>query len=91
MSQKVNQTENLNQSNEDCLLHFEVKGEDVHIQFEGGARNLAELIANAAVHSEEINTVLKAAMMMLIHFEMSEEEDNEEPQVSTFGGAMGQA
>jgi len=76
--------------NQDCLFKVEVKGEDVSITIEGGARDLAETLANAAIHSEEINTVLKGAMMMLIHYEMSQEEEDE-PQRPVFSGAVGEA
>lgn len=75
--------------NQDCLFKVEVKGEDVSIAIEGRARDLAETLANAAIHSEEINTVLKGAMMMLIHYEMSQEED--EPQIPAFSGIVGEA
>jgi len=75
--------------NQDCLFKVEVKGEDVSIAIEGGARDLAETLANAAIHSEEINIVLKGAMMMLIHYEMNQEED--EPQIPTFSGTVGEA
>lgn len=76
----------------DCLFHLEVTGEDVKISIEGGARDLAETIANAALHSEEVNMVLKIAMLMLAQHEMSQDEDEEdEPQTPVFGGVVGQA
>ena len=80
--------------NNNCLFSIEVLGEEVSIKIEGGAINLAETIANAATHSEEVNRVLKMAMMMLIEYEMSqnqEEEPQDEPQTPAFGGVMGQA
>jgi|694.fasta_scaffold70084_4 hypothetical protein len=80
--------------NNNCLFSIEVIGEDVSIRIEGGSINLAETIANAATHSEEVNRVLKMAMMMLIEYEMSqnqEEEPQDEPQTPVFGGVMGQA
>jgi hypothetical protein len=80
--------------NNNCLFSIEVLGEEVSIKIEGGAINLAETIANAATHSEEVNRVLKMAMMMLIEYEMSqnqEEEPQDEPQTPGFGGVMGQA
>ena len=77
----------------DCLFHLEVKGDDVEAKIEGGARDLAELLANAALHSEEINMVLKFAMLMLAQHELSEDEDEDEdePQTNIFGGVVGQA
>jgi hypothetical protein len=82
----------------DCLFHLEVKGEEVSASIEGKARDISELLANAALHSEEINMVLKMAMMMLIQHEMSQdededenEEDEDEPQTPLFGGVVGQA
>jgi uncharacterized protein YxjI len=80
--------------NNNCLFSIEVLGEEVSIKIEGSAINLAETIANAATHSEEVNRVLKMAMMMLIDYEMSqnqEEEPQDEPQTPVFGGVMGQA
>lgn len=80
--------------NNNCLFSIEVLGEEVSIKIEGGAINLAETIANAATHSEEVNRVLKMAMMMLIDYEMSQNQDEEpqdEPQTPVFGGVMGQA
>jgi len=80
--------------NNDCLFSIEVIGEEVSISVEGGPRTLAETIANAALHSDEINMVLKTAMMMLIQHEMSqdqEEESQNEPQTPIFGGVVGQA
>jgi uncharacterized protein YxjI len=80
--------------NNNCLFSIEVLGEEVSIKIEGSAINLAETIANAATHSEEVNRVLKMAMMMLIEYEMSqnqEEEPQDEPQTPVFGGVMGQA
>jgi uncharacterized protein YxjI len=80
--------------NNNCLFSIEVLGEEVSIKIEGSAINLAETIANAATHSEEVNRVLKMAMMMLIDYEMSqnqEEEPQDEPQTPGFGGVMGQA
>ena len=80
--------------NNNCLFSIEVLGEEVSIKIEGSAINLAETIANAATHSEEVNRVLKMAMMMLIEYEMSqnqEEEPQDEPQTPAFGGVMGQA
>ena len=80
--------------NNNCLFSIEVLGEEVSIKIEGSAINLAETIANAAAHSEEVNRVLKMAMMMLIDYEMSqnqEEEPQDEPQTPVFGGVMGQA
>jgi len=80
--------------NNNCLFSIEVLGEEVSIKIEGGAINLAETIANAATHSEEVNRVLKMAMMMLIEYEMSqnqEEEPQDEPQTPAFGGVVGQA
>ena len=80
--------------NNNCLFSIEVLGEEVSIKIEGSAINLAETIANAAAHSEEVNRVLKMAMMMLIEYEMSqnqEEEPQDEPQTPVFGGVMGQA
>jgi hypothetical protein len=80
--------------NNNCLFSIEVLGEEVSIKIEGGAINLAETIANAATHSEEVNSVLKMAMMMLIEYEISqnqEEESQDEPQTPAFGGVMGQA
>ena len=80
--------------NNNCLFSIEVIGEDVSIRIEGGSINLAETIANVATHSEEVNRVLKMAMMMLIEYEMSqnqEEEPQDEPQTPVFGGVMGQA
>jgi hypothetical protein len=50
----------------DCLFSIEVKGDDVSINVEGKARDLAETIANAAIHSDEVNTVLKLATMLLL-------------------------
>ena len=81
--------------NDNCLFHIEVAG-DVKISIEGSARNLSETIANAAIHSEEVNMVLKMAMMMLIQHEMSQDKDQDEepqdePQTPVFGGVMGQA
>ena len=76
----------------DCLFHLEVKGEEVSASIEGKARDIAELLANAALHSEEINMVLKFAMLMLAQHELSEDEDEEdEPQIPAFGGVVGQA
>lgn len=76
----------------DCLFHLEVTGEDVKISIEGGAGDLAETIADAALHSEEVNMVLKIAMLMLAQHEMGEDEDEEdEPQTPVFGGVVGQA
>ena len=80
--------------NNNCLFSIEVLGEDVSIKIEGGSINLAETIANAAAHSEEVNRVLKMAIMMLIEYEMSQNQDEEpqdEPQTPVFGGVMGQA
>ena len=80
--------------NNNCLFSIEVLGEEVSIKIEGSAINLAETIANAATHSEEVNRVLKMAMMMLIDYEMSqnqEEEPQDEPQTPVFGNVMGQA
>lgn len=82
--------------NDNCLFSIEVTGEDVGIKVEGSARNLSETIANAALHSEEVNMVLKMAMMMLIQHEMSQDKDQDEepqdePQTPVFGGVMGQA
>jgi hypothetical protein len=80
--------------NNNCLFSIEVLGEEVSIKIEGSAINLAETIANAATHSEEVNRVLKMAMMMLIDYEMSqnqEEEPQDEPQTPVFEGVMGQA
>jgi hypothetical protein len=80
--------------NNNCLFSIEVLGEEVSIKIEGSAINLAETIANAATHSEEVNRVLKMAMMMLIDYEMSqnqEEEPQDEPQTPVFGDVMGQA
>jgi hypothetical protein len=78
--------------NNNCLFSIEVLGEEVSIKIDGGAINLAETIANAATHSEEVNRVLKMAMMMLIEYEMSQdEEDEDEPQTPLFGGVVGQA
>ena len=75
-----------------CLFSVEVNGEEVSIKVEGGARDLAETIANAAIHSEEVNMVLKMAMMMLVQHEMElDEETEDEPQTPVFGGVMGQA
>jgi hypothetical protein len=77
-----------------CLFSIEVIGDDVDIKVEGRSRELAETIANAALHSEEVNMVLKMAMMMLIQHEMSQDEDEnkeDEPQTPVFGGVMGQA
>ena len=75
-----------------CLFSIEVTGEEVDIKVEGGARDIAETIANAAIHSEEVNMVLKMAMMMLIQHEMElDEETQDEPQTPVFGGVMGQA
>jgi hypothetical protein len=75
-----------------CLFSIEVTGEEVDIKVEGSARDIAETIANAAIHSEEVNMVLKMAMMMLIQHEMeSDEETQDEPQTPVFGGVMGQA
>jgi len=77
---------------EDCLFSIEVKGDDVSIKVEGGARDIAETLTNAAIHSEEVNMVLKRAIMMLIQYEMSQDEDKEdEPQTPLFGGVVGQA
>jgi hypothetical protein len=76
----------------DCLFHLEVKGDNVEAKIEGGLRDLAELLANAALHSEEINMVLKYTMLMLAQHELSDEdEDEEEDQASLFGGVVGQA
>jgi hypothetical protein len=80
--------------NNNCLFSIEVIGEDVSIRIEGGSINLAETIANAAAHSEEVNRVLKMAMMMLIDYEMKLDQDEEpqgEPQTPAFGGVVGQA
>jgi hypothetical protein len=65
-------------TNSNCLFSIEVIGEDVSIKIEGSAINLAETIANAAAHSEEVNMVLKAAMMMLIQYEMGQDEDEDQ-------------
>jgi hypothetical protein len=81
-------------TNNNCLFSIEVIGDDVSIKIEGGAINLAETIADAATHSEEVNRVLKMAMMMLINYEMEldqDEEPQDEPQTPVFGGVMGQA
>ena len=80
--------------NNNCLFSIEVLGEEVSIKIEGGSINLAETIANAAARSEEVNRVLKMAIMMLIEYEMSQNQDEEpqdEPQTPVFGGVMGQA
>jgi hypothetical protein len=78
--------------NNNCLFSIEVIGEDVSIRIEGGSINLAETIANAAAHSEEVNRVLKMAMMMLIQYEMEQDEKNQdEPQTPVFGGVVGEA
>lgn len=75
-----------------CLFSIEVTDDDVKIGIEGGARDLAETIANVALQSEEVNMVLKIAMLMLAQHEMSEDEDKEdEPQTPVFGGVVGQA
>jgi hypothetical protein len=74
----------------DCLFSIEVKGDDVSINVEGKARDLAETIANAAIHSDEVNTVLKLATMLLVNYEM-EQDDEDETQTPVFGGVMGQA
>ena len=82
------------ETNNNCLFSIEVIGDDVSIKIEGGAINLAETIADAATHSEEVNRVLKMAMMMLINYEMEldqDEEPQDEPQTPVFGGVMGQA
>jgi hypothetical protein len=81
-------------TNNNCLFSIEVIGDDVSIKIEGGVINLAETIANAATHSEEVNRVLKMAMMMLINYEMKldqDEEPQDEPQTPVFGDIMGQA
>ena len=78
-------------STNNCLFKIEVKGDDVSLSVEGGARNLAETIANVAIESEEINAVLKAAIMMLIQYEMSQESDSEEFQTPVFSNMVGQA
>jgi hypothetical protein len=78
------------ETNQDCLFKVEVKGEEVNIACEGGSRDLSVLIAEAAVRSSEINMILKAAMMMIIHHEMEQDED-EEPQTPVFGSVVGQA
>lgn len=80
--------------NDNCLFHIEVAGDELEISVEGSARDLAEIIANAALHSEEVNMVLKIAMLMLAQHEMSQDEDEEpqdEPQTPVFGGVLGQA
>jgi len=78
--------------NSNCLFSIEVIGDDVSIKIEGGAVNLAETIANTAIHSEEVNRILKMAMMMLIHYEMDQDEEpQDEPQTQAFGGIMGHA
>jgi hypothetical protein len=64
-------------TNNNCLFSIEVIGDDVSIKIEGGAVNLAETIANAAAHSEEVNRVLKMAMMMLIQYEIEQNEDED--------------
>jgi hypothetical protein len=81
---------------DDCLFSIEVKGDDVSIKVEGGARDIAETLTNAAIHSEEVNMVLKRAIMMLIQYERSQDEDKnedeeDEPQTPGFGGVIGQA
>ena len=81
-------------NNDNCLFSIEVTGEDVNIKVEGGARNLSEAITNVALYSEEVNMILKMAIMMLFQHEMSqnqEEEPQDEPQTPGFGGVMGQA
>ena len=82
------------QENQDCLFKIEVKGDDVSINVEGGLRDLAETIANAAIRSEDVNMILKSAMMMLIQYEMSQESEDgtNEPQIpGGFNGVIGQA
>jgi hypothetical protein len=75
-----------------CLFSIEVTGEEVDIKVEGSARDLSETIANAAIHSEEVNMVLKMAMMMLIQHEMESDEDQSEDEASLFTtGPLGQA
>lgn len=77
-----------------CLFSIEVTGEEIDIKVEGSGRDLSETIANAAIHSEEVNMVLKMAMVMLIQHEMSQDQDEEtqdEPQTPVFGDVMGQA
>lgn len=75
-----------------CLFSIEVTDDDVKIGIEGSARDLVETIANVALQSEEVNMVLKMAMLMLAQHEMSEDEDKEdEPQTPVFGGVVGQA
>lgn len=78
----------------DCLFSIEVKGDDVNINVEGKAKDLAETIANAAIHSDEVNTVLKLATMLLVNYEMEQDQDDEnqdETQTPVFGGVVGQA
>lgn len=60
-----------------CLFSIEVSGDDVSIKVEGSARDLAETVANVASQSEEVNMVLKMAMMMLIQYEMDQDQDEE--------------
>jgi hypothetical protein len=75
-----------------CLFSIEVTGEEVDIKVEGSARDLSETIANAAIHSEEVNMVLKMAMMMLVQHEMSQDEDQSEDEAPLFTtGPLGQA
>ena len=75
-----------------CLFSIEVSGDDLNIKVEGSARDLAETVANVASQSEEVNMILKMAMMMLIQHEMElDEEPEDEPQTPVFEGVMGQA
>jgi hypothetical protein len=68
--------------NSDCLFRLEAKGEDISASVEGKARDIAELLANAAINSEEINMVLKFAMLMLAQHEMNQDEDEDEDRIS---------
>jgi hypothetical protein len=63
--------------NNDCLFRLEAIGEDISASVEGKARDIAELLANAAINSEEINMVLKFAMLMLAQHEMGQDEDED--------------
>jgi hypothetical protein len=74
-----------------CLFSIEVNGEEVSIKVEGSARDLAETVANVASQSEEVNMVLKMAMMMLIQHEMESDEDQNEDEIPMFTGPLGQA
>jgi len=65
---------------EDCSFHLDVVDGVTSLKVEGTLGGIAEVFANAALQSPQLDEVLKMATFMLFEHHMATKDESDEPE-----------